>query len=278
MPIHFVEYVKWEIEEEVGTPGGTTFYTPSPKGGPLNPKCFAYMRSHVRAVKALTGGRSGHYQDITDEGVAQAIAVGAITIDDTDCLDKYGWLGVKVYDGDTQHLVGILGDRCDRTAGYGTAHLGYGRCKQHGGEVENKAVGRLKHGMTSKYLSQAVQDKIQKYMADPDPSNITQELAKSRALAEITLEMILEAGDPAALASNIPSIQKQLTAITEMADRLTRIEQRYALTAGQIAYVQSTMVQLINTYIPDPRVRDEAAKFLMSRLAPSARQTMLIGV
>lgn len=65
---------------------------------------------------------------------------------------------------------------CTRPAGWGTGHVGTGRCKLHGG---NNVV---KHGRYSGIRREALRDLIEQHEADPDPLNILPELALARAL------------------------------------------------------------------------------------------------
>ena len=68
--------------------------------------------------------------------------------------------------------------KCTRPAGWGTDHAGQGRCKLHGGSTP------IKHGRYSKITRPALQERIQRFEADPDPTNLLPEVALLRALTE----------------------------------------------------------------------------------------------
>lgn len=65
---------------------------------------------------------------------------------------------------------------CYARAGQGTDHLGYGRCKLHGGATDNEAMRYAALG------NPAIAELVAKYLEDPDPLNLREELAAGRAL------------------------------------------------------------------------------------------------
>lgn len=65
---------------------------------------------------------------------------------------------------------------CKRKAGWGTDHLGQGRCKFHGGSSP------VRHGRYARYLSTDLGDEIDRLMEDPDPLDMEEELATARVL------------------------------------------------------------------------------------------------
>lgn len=72
---------------------------------------------------------------------------------------------------------------CTRRAGHGTAHLGVGPCKYHGGGAVGLAQS-TRHGARYQgaLLKGRVVDLIQLFEEDPDPLNQLAELAAARAL------------------------------------------------------------------------------------------------
>lgn len=67
---------------------------------------------------------------------------------------------------------------CKQVAGWGTDHVGAGRCKLHGGATP------IKHGLRSTIERPDIRQLVEHYLADPDPLNLMPELAKLRALAD----------------------------------------------------------------------------------------------
>lgn len=85
------------------------------------------------------------------------------------------------------------GKKCPQKAGWGTNHVGIGKCRKHGGKS-----GTLTHGRYSKYLKSRIGKLFDAMEADPDPLNILPDLAVTRALFidfinryEITTEALL---------------------------------------------------------------------------------------
>lgn len=73
------------------------------------------------------------------------------------------------------------GTPCRKTAGWGTDHVGVGRCRLHGGATP------IKHGARSQLrrygrLNHRIGELIEVYEQDPDPTNILSEIAAMRAL------------------------------------------------------------------------------------------------
>lgn len=71
------------------------------------------------------------------------------------------------------------GTPCQREAGWGTDHVGIGRCKLHGGAA---STANLKHGRYSTVRHEQLRELIAEMEADPDPLNAIPELATARAL------------------------------------------------------------------------------------------------
>ncbi len=68
------------------------------------------------------------------------------------------------------------GGTCTRPAGWGTNHVGQGRCKLHGGN------NVIKHGRYSIIRRESLRDLAGHFEADPDPLNLLPDLAQCRAL------------------------------------------------------------------------------------------------
>ena len=68
------------------------------------------------------------------------------------------------------------GTPCEKSAGWGTDHVGLGRCRLHGGN------NMARHGRYSTIKRAELRELIEKFEDDPDPLNILPELAAVRAL------------------------------------------------------------------------------------------------
>lgn len=71
---------------------------------------------------------------------------------------------------------------CTRPAGWGTDHVGAGRCKLHGG------LSPVRSGRYSTVKREGLRDLIATHEADPDPLNILPELGAARALFQDFIE------------------------------------------------------------------------------------------
>ena len=74
------------------------------------------------------------------------------------------------------------GEVCKQPAGYGTNHVGDGRCKYHGGNTQ------IVHGRYSHLKHRRLAEKIARFEGLEDPLNIEPELAMLRALTEDFVE------------------------------------------------------------------------------------------
>lgn len=68
------------------------------------------------------------------------------------------------------------GGTCSRVAGFGTDHLGQGRCKYHGGATP------IRSGRYSTITRPRIAELVAQFEDDPDPLNMLPELAAARAL------------------------------------------------------------------------------------------------
>lgn len=141
------------------------------------------------------------------------------------------------------------GDPCGLPAGWGTDHPGEGRCKHHGGNA-----GRpIKHGRYSTQKTN-LQEKLDQYRTEDDPSDLWEELALLRALLQDHLDgPDLDAGIVVTL---VKEIRKTL-------DTINKIMSRTALTSAEVEYLQAAVADVIRSYVPD-RNRDEALDALRS--------------
>ena len=74
------------------------------------------------------------------------------------------------------------GTLCKRPSGWGTDHVGVGRCKLHGGATP------IKSGRYSRLKTERLRSLIEEYEADPNPTDIMPELAAARALFQDFIE------------------------------------------------------------------------------------------
>lgn len=161
------------------------------------------------------------------------------------------------------------GEPCGLRAGWGTDHLGVGRCKLHGGSVP------IKSGRYSKVKNTRLKELIAEHEADPDPLNMEPELAAMRALFEDFINRYEEFKD-AILAwhasfsdeylQEIGAIQarrgQDLRELAGLAERLTEEEGGFDLTE-QLHDAYSLGYATGQSRIPDPLHYQKKPRFLL---------------
>lgn len=189
-----------------------------------------------------------------------------------------------------------LAKRCVNTAGYGTWHLGTGACKFHGGAISEKLSANMSHGRTATITRERLASSIQTYLSMDRAQllDMTYELAATKAIYDELLSVYPEppvAEDyitPAILASKdakeikfaidsfkahleeygsyFLKMQQLVGSLGNLAEKMSRIENRNTLTAAQVLYLRATVADLLMKYIVDPIDRTRAAKELASRM------------
>lgn len=261
MGISWVEWNKLEMSVKEGTPGGTTYVV----GG--RTLCFAILAGTNKAVMALTAQQSKDPETIDGRLVVKLVDDGLLIVDASDSNGD-GWWGTRVWAADEKYI-GEVGERCSKAAGYGTDHPGTGRCKFHGGAgCLLGAQKQLKHGGDSKYFRNTLKAKIQQYLNDTNLLDLSGELATQRALLDLLLERLEThmLKDPEYAERLMPGLMRSCSEIGRLAERVASIDQKYALTAGHIRYIQAVVVDILMTHIKDPMVQEQAARELAARL------------
>ena len=147
---------------------------------------------------------------------------------------------------------------CERPAGWGTDR-NKGRCKQHGGAAGRKP----KHGRYAAERSESLQEKIQEYREDANPSEMWEELALLRAvLQEWLSDMDTVTKD------NVSVLLDLQNSIRRTLDSIDKIQTRTALTAAEVEYLQARIADLFKTYVP-PERRGNALDELQQLTSPN---------
>jgi len=130
---------------------------------------------------------------------------------------------------------------CKRPAGWGTAHLGEGRCKLHGGNA------KIKHGRYSK-LSNPLGIKIQEHMQDTDPLDMTAELSSLKAMLEIWMD---KNGDESMVAQAMSGAIPLIDGIRKTVDTIHKMQTRELLTSREMEMSIMTLIQIISEEVKD---------------------------
>lgn len=135
------------------------------------------------------------------------------------------------------------GSKCQRPAGWGT-DKDHGSCKQHGG-----AGGRPpKHGRYSVKRRESLQEKLEQYRSEDDPSEMWEELALLRALLQNWLSDVDELDEDA-----ISVILDLQNSIRRTLDTINKMLNRSALTAAEVEYLQARMADVFKRHVPKDR-------------------------
>lgn len=260
-----LKYSEWKFMElgvVEGTPGGDTWKV----GGAST--CFCPLASTVSAVYRLTNNRSKDPDDIIDEEVQELTKLRLIKVDRSGCEDGE-WQGCRVWD--VSGYVGEVGERCSLPAGKGTSHEGTGRCRHHGGLTSKQPQSVLTTGKHSTVVRNSLVDKVEDYEHHTaDILDLSHQLAIQRVALDTMLALVdkemEEDSDPRTLYRMLQSLVTTSDQVGRLAERVASIDQKYALTAGQVKYLQLVVIDVITKYISDPIAKEKAAKELASRM------------
>jgi hypothetical protein len=151
------------------------------------------------------------------------------------------------------------GTACQRPAGWGTQHVGQGRCKLHGGNA-----GRpVEHGRYSVTRRRSLQEKIAVFYNDPATGDLRSELALLRALLQDYLDRWVDADDSVIAGRSIGHVFEMVDAIGKMVERIAKILATTALTQAELQLLQVTLIDAITEFIPEP----ERQRAFISRIA-----------
>lgn len=132
------------------------------------------------------------------------------------------------------------GNPCQR------AGMENGRCMMHGGKAGRPPTTGL---YSIRYRSKLA-DRAAEFMADPEPGNLSHELAMARALFQGFSERFdLDQMD----AEMTAGMMTLLTEITRIVERMAKIEDRHALTMAEVKYLTARMADILVKHVPADR-------------------------
>ena len=156
------------------------------------------------------------------------------------------------------------GTPCKRPVGWGTEHIGEGRCKLHGGNAGRPIIS----GRYSVKHRASLNEKMQQFLSDPAPANLMPELAIQRAFLEEFLDKVTEGPVSAKTTDHIFAMTESISRLVE---RITRMLNQTAITQMDIHYLQTILTDLILKYIDDPSKRIEFLAELRSAFGSDRR-------
>lgn len=151
------------------------------------------------------------------------------------------------------------GSSCAQVAGWGTDHVGEGRCKLHGGaSLKGADHPNFKHGRYGKVIPQKIRERLD-ISADGDPLDILPELELQRALLAEYVSRF-DGVNPSAV--DISFLMEWLSDIGRMVERITKMRNETALTKAEIAFIAARIPDVLARYIPDPDDQQRALREL----------------
>ncbi len=125
-----------------------------------------------------------------------------------------------------------------------------GRCRMHGGGSPGRP---LIHGRYSLTHRAALAEKAQRFLDDPQPGDLTAELALMRALLQEYLDRFPD-GQPLPV-QDIERVLDMVDAVARLVERISRIMNQTALTQAEVQLLQVRIVDLLVKYVADPAQR-----------------------
>jgi hypothetical protein len=170
------------------------------------------------------------------------------------------------------------GGTCRKPAGWGTDHVGEGRCRIHGG-----VSGTLKHGRYSKVKHTALRELIERHEQDPEPLNIHPELAAARALFESYIDRYQawadallawheswKLGEDKGKPTQLPDIAdayRILSEVTKIAERIEKVRSANAISRPELLRVLSEMSRTVDRRIDESTLPDDEKKVLRGKIS-----------
>jgi hypothetical protein len=145
-------------------------------------------------------------------------------------------------------------ERCGAKTRQGTPCQNYalanGRCRMHGGTSPGRP---MIHGMYSLAHRQSLATKLEQFLDNPHPGDLTTELALSRAILQEYLERF---PDPEPLQpESMGHILTMVDHIARLVERISRILNQTALTQAEVQYLRVRFQDIMSRYIDDPDKR-----------------------
>lgn len=144
------------------------------------------------------------------------------------------------------------GQPCARPAGWGTAHPGVGRCKLHGGLKKGGGDRRLKHGLRSVALQEALAETLAEWDAAaaqmPDLSN---EIGTLRAMVEHVALKPRRRGPPKL---NLDAALKVFDRLIKAIDAQNRAQRRGMVSLAAVQSYTEALGLVIAKHVKEPEI------------------------
>jgi len=158
------------------------------------------------------------------------------------------------------------GTPCKQKAGWGTDHVGEGKCKLHGGASHGRPII---HGRYAKVFQGKLREKFIQSYDDPNPLDLLPELAVQRTLLAEFIGRF--EGGITMSARDMRVINDMANDVVNTATKMVNARNQTALTVAEVKYLQVGIMHLIDEFIPDTDQR----RAFVSRLLGIIPQTAL---
>jgi hypothetical protein len=202
--------------------------------------------------------------------VDEAIDVGTIQQSPGNLM-KYRICGGKTRNAATKN------EHCNLAAGYGTDHLGEGRCKFHGGATPRNS-GRYSR---LKGKQESLHSLIEEHEMDPKPIDLKPDLAMARAVLEDFVSQYEEikqallmwnaqGADMGARPQPLPQVadvRGLLQTVGDLAAKVSKIENANAVSRPDFIRIMGELGRIVNTYVEEDSTKEAIkAAWLQVRL------------
>jgi hypothetical protein len=134
---------------------------------------------------------------------------------------------------------------CSHVAGYGTDHVGEGRCKFHHGAVTGRPP---EHGRYADVAKRKLRREYERYANDPDMLNLGPELALQRALLT---ELVVKYQDTDGNVAILNKMTALLGDITATVNRIEKIQSQQVLTRATARLIMLKAMEVAQGFIPE---------------------------
>ena len=145
-----------------------------------------------------------------------------------------------------------LGVHCRRDAGWGTDHMGRGRCKDH---------DMLPATVTSQLpvVSERILALADRFKKDQDPFDLREEIGMTRAAIVVLLEQAETFGG---FVKGVPALNQLLNTVGRLVQRLDEIERgrKYVVRVEDVRVSLQSITAIVVQFVDDPEARAEVAK------------------
>jgi hypothetical protein len=169
------------------------------------------------------------------------------------------------------------GTPCKNPAGFRTNHPGEGKCylPGHGGCSTGRPITT---GVNAKKTSRQLRDKMTKHLANPNPLDLTGELALLRSLIDHFMEKLEEAEkDPTR--EDAGTFILLVQGVQKVADTISKIQSRELLTIAEMTLVLVVLADVLREEVKDADTLERITSKLRTRicLPGQAEREALLG-